>query len=590
MTAHFTATPAGSIDDGSTVLASFMRTSIYLAVITAIIVVVTYAVLAQLAPRYRAEATVLIDPVAPRSQRIDSGEPAAGGLRRDVGAQLQLLRSRDLARTVTQSLGLERRPAAVSALDSGSILADVLSGIGLRRDPTRISREERILDSFAAHLSAYVLDDAPVIAIGFTSGDPRLSADIANAVATEYVALQKAAPGGTVEDATTWLEAEIAGLRRHIGAIEARIEAYRGGIGRLSDAGPPIADPARQQRAAAQLGDGLRELENEAARQRDLLDSYVERYGDVLVRRQSGFLPVDARILSPAAAPLEPFFPRKGPITAIIGALALLAMLVFVVVRELARGRRRHRVRLVPLPEVVDAMPIRVKAARWGDDRGPRRMMPAVPTFADVEVDGRIGDVTDLSHKLISCQSKRIMVVTVGDEVGKRRPLTAVALARGLARADRRPVLIDLRDDGADSLSMGEAADLPGFSDLFAGEASFGQVIFRDRKSRVHFIPAGLRRLSRQDLSDGRVGLLVNALDHTYDHVVFDVASNFVEAIGSECDVAVLASDFDRNDPRTVALVRRVRLSSQAKIVVVRVDPEETPEPGFEVVVGDAAA
>jgi MinD-like ATPase involved in chromosome partitioning or flagellar assembly len=137
---------------------------------------------------------------------------------------------------------------------------------------------------------------------------------------------------------------------------------------------------------------------------------------------------------------------------------------------------------------------------------------------------------------------------------------------------------------------MGEAADLPGFSDLFAGEASFGQVIFRDRKSRVHFIPAGLRRLSRQDLSDGRVGLLVNALDHTYDHVVFDVASNFVEAIGSECDVAVLASDFDRNDPRTVALVRRVRLSSQAKIVVVRVDPEETPEPGFEVVVGDAAA
>ena len=28
-------------------------------------------------------------------------------------------------------------------------------------------------------------------------------------------------------------------------------------------------------------------------------------------------------------------------------------------------------------------------------------------------------------------------------------------------------------------------------TDLYAGDASFAQVIFRDRKSRAHFIPAG---------------------------------------------------------------------------------------------------
>jgi MinD-like ATPase involved in chromosome partitioning or flagellar assembly len=221
-------------------------------------------------------------------------------------------------------------------------------------------------------------------------------------------------------------------------------------------------------------------------------------------------------------------------------------------------------------------------------------MMPPMPTFADTAAGGGIGDsVAMVAERLISMRSKRVMVVTTGDEVGDCRPLAAVALARALGRADRRPVLIDLRDDDADSLSMGDASGLRGFSDLFAGVASFGQVIFRDRKSRVHFIPAGLRRFSRQDLADERVALLVNALDHTYDHVVFDVAGDFLEAIGSECDAAVVATEFDRDDPRTVHLIELVRVHSQARIVVCRIDPVEAGEMSglaVERAVADAAA
>jgi succinoglycan biosynthesis transport protein ExoP len=166
------------------------------------------------------------------------------------------------------------------------------------------------------------------------------------------------------------------------------------------------------------------------------------------------------------------------------------------------------------------------------------------------------------------------MVVTAGGEVGKRRPLAAVALARALARANRRPLLIDLRDDGADSRSMGEGADLPGFSDLLAGTASFGQVIFRDRQSRVHFIPAGQCPLSGEELADKRVGMLVSALDHTYDHVVFDVGGDVEEAIGPGCEAAVIATEFEDGDPRLALAIKRVRAHSNVPVVILRAGPE----------------
>lgn len=580
MITHLTDSSGSGIDGDRTMLASFMRKSSYIFVIASIISIVCYVILGQLSPQYRAETAVEIGASDKGTKRI--GEEVAA-------AQLQLLRSNDLARTVIQRLGLERRAAFVSAVEGGSIASDVLSEIGLGRDPTRISPEERMLETFAAHLSVAALDDTRVIEIAFISGDPQLAANAANAVATEYVALQAAAARDMAEEAMSTMQAEIARLRGAVAAAEARVEAYRAGIDRLSVSGP-AADMARQNRAEAQLRAALDEIESEAVRQRELLDTYVRRYRDALARRQSGFLPVDAHILSRASAPDAPSFPRKGPIAATVGALSVLVMLVCVSIR--ARRRRWDRGGQVPLPAVADGRSTAV-GGRWNDDGGVRRIMPGTPTFADIEIDAHIREsVLALARRLIGEGTRRIMVVTAGDEIDKCRPLAAVALARALARADRRPVLIDLRRDGADSLSMGEVADLPGFSDLLAGEASFGQVIFRDRKSRVHFIPAGSGRLPGQNLADGRIGLLVSALDHTYDHVVFDVAGDSVPLIGAVCDAVVVATAFEREDPRTGSLVERVQAYSQARIIVFQIVARagESADLGFAKGTGEAAA
>jgi Mrp family chromosome partitioning ATPase len=168
--------------------------------------------------------------------------------------------------------------------------------------------------------------------------------------------------------------------------------------------------------------------------------------------------------------------------------------------------------------------------------------------------------------------------VTLAEESDRDgRPLAAVALARALAGRDRSVVLVDLRDDGADDLAMGEAADLPGFADLLAGEVSFAQVIFRDRRSRAHFIPAGTDSIDPEALAGERLATLLAALDHTYDHIVLDCPDDAIPQIAPGADAALVASEYGSADPRTLRAVARVAKASAARIFHLQIDPGRRP-------------
>ena len=148
-----------------------------------------------------------------------------------------------------------------------------------------------------------------------------------------------------------------------------------------------------------------------------------------------------------------------------------------------------------------------------------------------------------------------------------------MALARALARADRRTVVVDFRGDNANSLSMGEGTDLPGFADLFSGEASFAQVIFRDRRSRVHFIPAGRTPLDAEHLDAERLETILSALAMTYDCVILDASDAMIAGVGGTADLAVVVSEFGASDPRTRGAFDRITAVCDARILLLMVDP-----------------
>ncbi|MBN9020678.1 MAG: hypothetical protein J0H08_00950, partial [Rhizobiales bacterium] len=128
--------------------------------------------------------------------------------------------------------------------------------------------------------------------------------------------------------------------------------------------------------------------------------------------------------------------------------------------------------------------------------------------------------------------------------------------------------------DGANELAMGEAPTLVGFADLLAGEASFAQAIFRDRRSRTHFIPAGSRAVNPAMLAGERLSTLLTALDHTYDHVVIDCPDDTIARMAIGADAALVASEFASTDPRTVRAVARIARASDAHIFYLLVEPD----------------
>src|SRR5262249_36041278 len=68
-------------------------------------------------------------------------------------------------------------------------------------------------------------------------------------------------------------------------------------------------------------------------------------------------------------------------------------------------------------------------------------------------------------------------------------------------------------------------ADAPGLAELMQGEASFTQVITKDKFSRVQLVSAGRPGFDRALLQSPRLTLAIDALLRVYDHVLLDAGT-----------------------------------------------------------------
>jgi Mrp family chromosome partitioning ATPase len=134
---------------------------------------------------------------------------------------------------------------------------------------------------------------------------------------------------------------------------------------------------------------------------------------------------------------------------------------------------------------------------------------------------------------------RSIAVIGSARDVGTT--LTAIALTRTLART-ARVVLVDLAfgSPNIDVISNDPAA--PGIAELVRGQASFGDVITRDRGSRAHLVTAG-------QVGGDAAGLLqsqmlwaaIGALSQSYDYLVLDAGAQSEIALASVAATAPYA-------------------------------------------------
>lgn len=84
---------------------------------------------------------------------------------------------------------------------------------------------------------------------------------------------------------------------------------------------------------------GLNALEREANAQRQLLETYLVRYREAASRADSNSSPADARIVSVAVEPVDPYFPKVVPIVVVAAVATLIISAIVIMLSELFSGR-----------------------------------------------------------------------------------------------------------------------------------------------------------------------------------------------------------------------------------------------------------
>jgi uncharacterized protein involved in exopolysaccharide biosynthesis len=195
---------------------------------TLIVAAVAFTVVNAVTPRYRSEARLLLEArenvflraEADKNTTSSAIDPEA------VTSQTQVVLSRDLAREVIKKEKLGEKPE-FDPTASGSLMRTLLTLVGVGRDLSTMSQDERTLEAFYERLNVFAIEKSRVIAIDFSSADPELAARVANDVAETYLKMQQTATQSQTRAAGAWLASEIADLRTKVTEAEAKVDDYR---------------------------------------------------------------------------------------------------------------------------------------------------------------------------------------------------------------------------------------------------------------------------------------------------------------------------------------------------------------------------
>lgn len=273
----------------------------------------------------------------------------------------------------------------------------------------------------------------------------------------------------------------------------------------------------------------LRALEREAKAQRDLLETYLGKYREASTRETIDTAPTEGRIISRAIVSNTPAYPKKLPIVLIATIAALLLSSGVVVTGELLRQTapravaaagpaqapvRQERLDQPVLEPMVDPAIDPLLAE-------PAPLQPEMASDSDVT---KFTEIEHLASSLRAAGAAAKKVTVLGTAAGEAITLSTLTLARHLAR-EARVVVVDLAASSPTIAAVSVDASAPGLAELMQGEASFAQIITRDKLSQLHLVMAGRPGFDRSLLQWPRVTLAIDALLRAYDHVLIDAGS-----------------------------------------------------------------
>lgn len=339
-------------------------------------------------------------------------------------------------------------------------------------------------------------------------------------------------------------------LERLVTSIEndARIAAAR-----IDSTNEAVERIKKQISGASPQDVQLRALEREAKSQRDLLESYLARYREATARENIDAAPAEARVISRATVSNVPAFPKKLPILVVTTLATLFLSAAFVLSAEIMRQGVPVRLRapVAPAEPAVPAEPLTSETPVPAPSRTRRSLfamfrrrkkeeVPAVepileePAAAESVVAQASATAPAAAMETVEAVAKtlaslgesgrRITVIGTARNVGTTS--AALALARSLLAHGGRVVLADLALTAPNLSVVSVDPYAPGFAELVHGTAAFGDIITRDKFSRLHLVSTGRVMGDAQIiLSSPRLSVTLEALARAYDYIVIDAGA-----------------------------------------------------------------
>lgn len=435
---------------------------------------------------------------------------------------------------------------------------------------------------------------ADMIADVLKNNRPIESLDIVNSELIRRLAEQKVTLQAQLANELRTLlpgHPRIKALNAQLEDLEAQILIETRRVGRAYENAAKVADARvssllasidAQKQAVAYANEQevqLRALEREARAQRDVLEQFLARYREADARESLAALPPDARVISRAAASINPYFPRVIPMVVIAVAATLFVGVGIILAVELLKATgpvvttREVSGARVEAPAVSGAVPVygALPASHSMPARsGEPTSIPSATTAIEVADAGILDDLAEHLAKGGDAESApRILVTSASTEVEPAN--IAIGLARSLAECNKKTIVVEIGGEEQAIKDLLGRSDLPGLVQVIDGDASFTQAIHRDPASGVHIIPYGSDELISKGIDELEV--TIDALGFTYDFIVLSCRhaafDGHEKAICRHAGAAILVASGSPSDPATVTIHDKLMAEGLDDVIVL---------------------
>ncbi len=249
----------------------------------------------------------------------------------------------------------------------------------------------------------------------------------------------------------------------------------------------------------------LRALEREATAIKELLESYLARYRDASARSDKTSVRAFASIISRAHVSNTPFSPKKGLISLLAFAAIGLLGLAYTVAREVIMAQHAGR---LGTRDAGNPHADYLRGAQGPASRQTKHVTSAVAAKSPC----------DIARRLNAAGAGRIIITPASQRTEASRQ--ALAVARALANAGTRLVVIDAMAEADHIATIMDLPEAPGIHQLLSGKAQFEQVIRRDPVSTLHVISGNSESGGVPALDDKKLISMLQALEATYDQII----------------------------------------------------------------------